>query len=534
MSPLRQLATTPLLARRVEPAPPPAARLPEPAPHPILRLQQTLGNRAVQRLLQGPEGEQEAAPGPAGVSPAVEAAAPETPAAPPLGHAPAPSGMAACPDAPPRKQLTVTCPSSSTGPLVLPEPSSDRFGGDPDRARFARELAQCRAARVVKEEIEKRYRADTEAAKKRATAEAKDETAAAIQAAAESPDLDPKDKRAVSRAKARAAAAAKTAAAQKIKDAVQAVTRQDPAVVEAELANLYEEGYAADFAVTLQAALARYGGAWRNTAQARLDKARARITKAKRAKPKVRRGETPPAPKPPEQITAEIEAEVAAERCKQEEWLLNRLEAVGFGWAVGRREQLDFLTVPQAAAGLKGFNPTYWVAAADLVDIPAPLRDQEKKMPGVAPELADFLRRLDADPATPTFRAGNYAGHGGGSFDSRGFSVDLSLTTALDRRGFWDPATSVTFLLAVDRTAKAMGARWRVLYDDFVVAQQVNRATGVRNVVFQGTVSNGRLNWHGPDPLILHFHLDLEIDQAVPVGAVCEPEVDGGVCEPEP
>ena len=48
-----------------------------------------------------------------------------------------------------------------------------RFGGDKDRAKFAKELAQCRAARIVNDEIDKRYRADVATAKKTAAAEAK-------------------------------------------------------------------------------------------------------------------------------------------------------------------------------------------------------------------------------------------------------------------------------------------------------------------------------------------------------------------------
>ena len=55
----------------------------------------------------------------------------------------------------------------------------------------------------------------------------------------------------------------------------------------------------------------------------------------------------------------------------------------------------------------------------------------------------------------------------------------------------------------------------------------MNSITGKCNVGFQGSIHNGLLNWHGPDPLILHFHLDLEIKQAVkqaePAKAAKEP-----------
>ncbi|HKZ39132.1 MAG TPA: DUF4157 domain-containing protein, partial [Chryseolinea sp.] len=68
----------------------------------------------------------------------------------PLGHAAAPAGVASCPDAPGKVIVVVGCkPPSTTLPpkekAVLPAPPSGPFGGDTDRAKFAKELAQCRA-----------------------------------------------------------------------------------------------------------------------------------------------------------------------------------------------------------------------------------------------------------------------------------------------------------------------------------------------------------------------------------------------------
>jgi hypothetical protein len=115
-----------------------------------------------------------------------------------------------------------------------------------------------------------------------------------------------------------------------------------------------------------------------------------------------------------------------------------------------------------------------------------------------------------AHPDAPKFTASNRPGHGGGKFAGKGFSADLFLNESTDRRGFWKVSTAIRFLLVIDLVAKSLGARWQVLYDDFRVAQEVNRITGSRNVVFQGTISQDRLNWHGPKHLILHFHLDVE------------------------
>src|SRR5205807_4306238 len=111
------------------------------------------------------------------------------------------------------------------------------------------------------------------------------------------------------------------------------------------------------------------------------------------------------------------------------------------------------------------------------------------------------------------FKAGNYTGHGGGSWAGKGYSVDLFLSgknAQKDERGFWLHDVAVRFLLNLDKAAQVVGAQWRVLYNDFSVAEDVNKATGVRNVTFMGSPLEGKnLNWHGPDPLILHFHLDI-------------------------
>ncbi|HUD49010.1 MAG TPA: DUF4157 domain-containing protein [Candidatus Baltobacteraceae bacterium] len=475
----------------------------------------TSGAAAMPSLAEGP---QASTPQPDAV-PATIPSATTLPAETPGGHTPNPSGMAACPDAPSRNIVVVGCtkaPAPTLPPAekaVLPAPNSGAFGGDAERAKFAKDLAQCHAARVVTEEINKRYQTDIAAAKKRATEEAKADTDAAVKAATEG--LDPKDKGATSRARTQAAAAAKKAAAKKIADAQAAVLHQDAATVTTELGAKFEDELLTDYGNTVAGALARFGPGWLRIMQSKLDNQRKRLTKEKSAKPKVAKTEAQPPAKSPEAIAAEVEADMVSVRCDQQEWALNQMEGINRAWAVGRREQVDFLTIDQKAAYLKDFEPTYEVDPNELVEIPASLQPQ-KNMPGVAPELADFLSRLAADPAAPAFKAGNYAGHGGGSWAGRGFSTDLFLSSSLDQRGFWPHQLAVRFLLALDSTAKLLGARWRVLYNDFGVAQEVNQKTGSRNVVFTGDSGSSKLNWHGPDPLILHFHLDLEIAKTRP------------------
>jgi hypothetical protein len=111
-----------------------------------------------------------------------------------------------------------------------------------------------------------------------------------------------------------------------------------------------------------------------------------------------------------------------------------------------------------------------------LVEREPPGQDESKHRAGVAPEVASFLIQLAANPTTPAFTATNYPSHGLGEQVSKkegtkGFSVDFDLKT--DRRGqrrFYPVPLPVHFQLALDATAKALGARWRVLYNDFRVA----------------------------------------------------------------
>ena len=256
---------------------------------------------------------------------------------------------------------------------------------------------------------------------------------------------------------------------------------------------------------------------------------RAQVTKEKNAKPKAVKGQAPPPSKSPEEISAAIEAEMSEFRCGQKQWVLDQIEIVAHAWAVGRREQVDFDTRGKGA-DLKRFVPTYKPRPQDLVPLVDPLT--QAKFFGVAPEMDDFLTQLRADPATPPFRAENRKDHGLGPWQNAGFSVHLYLTSGpkdsaiapRDQRGFWRHNDAVNFLLRLDATAKTLGARWRVLYNDFRVANEVNTATGSRNVVFVGGLdASGKLNWHGPEGLILHFHLDLEIPKKVAAPAAPTP-----------
>jgi hypothetical protein len=184
------------------------------------------------------------------------------------------------------------------------------------------------------------------------------------------------------------------------------------------------------------------------------------------------------------------------------------LEAIGRAWMISRRENLGF------QMGSRGVKPLGQIApppsAVTLVS--SSLVDDSKTSP-VAPLVVRFMEGLRA--RYQGVRAANYPGHGGGKFNGRGFSLDLYIG-ALDERGFYPRDEAIRFLRQLHDAATAVGAQWRIIYNDFSVADVVNRALGRQHVIFMGkarksgTTVTG-LNWHGPAPLILHFHLDLAI-----------------------
>jgi hypothetical protein len=423
------------------------------------------------------------------------------------GHTVAPPGVAPCPDPPQPLPVLVDCPFTPSAPpapplaketAVIPAPFGPpypgRFGGDPALTTFAKKLAQCRADRTAKGEIEKRYNAERDVAKKKAIAESNEETKAAVAAA-----------KALKTSIYKARKEAKQAAEKKKKDAQAAVIHQKVPTVTAELATKYEDDLAKYYDKIIGVGFERYKESWTNTMKKNQNQAKQRITMEKGTKPKGAKGVTTPT-KTADQIAAEVEAEMVQIRCKQMGFAYNRLEWLKHGWAVKSREKVDFDTLASWGKFLgKDFAPTYEIHEPELVEIPRPVKGQEKKpMPGIAREFAAFLTQLDDDPATPAFTAKNYRGHGSKGFVNKGFSVDLYLDDSnLDPRGFYPVPLAVKFLLTLNKTANSFQppARWRVLYNDFRVADQVNKETGLRSVGF--------VDWHGP--LVLHMHLDIEI-----------------------
>jgi hypothetical protein len=182
-------------------------------------------------------------------------------------------------------------------------------------------------------------------------------------------------------------------------------------------------------------------------------------------------------------------------------------DAISRAWRISRSQQMRFQL--DTASGLKSLG-RFEPPREPVTLVTSRLINDSDKAP-VATICVRFVEELRKRYGK--FDVWNYRGHGGGSFADRGFSLDFGIP-GRDERGFYPSQEAIKFLRAIDGAAKAVGAKWRVLYNDFTVADAINRETGVNHVFFMGTVRrNGKavagLNWHGPHPLILHFHLDL-------------------------
>jgi hypothetical protein len=173
------------------------------------------------------------------------------------------------------------------------------------------------------------------------------------------------------------------------------------------------------------------------------------------------------------------------------------IPAIIQAWKTRQEQKMDFDTL-EKSKWLGNFRPP---PASSVQLVPTPLvKDDNKKPAYVAPLVAAFMEKLLK--LYPNVDADTYPTHGAGPFFRRGFSIDLWLERSpKDARGFWQPQDSVDLLRAVHHAARAVGAEWQVLYNDYSVGRVINQETGARHVIVFG--------FHGPYPLLLHFHLDL-------------------------
>jgi hypothetical protein len=108
--------------------------------------------------------------------------------------------------------------------------------------------------------------------------------------------------------------------------------------------------------------------------------------------------------------------------------------------------------------------------------------------------------------------------HGSSGFRGRFRSVDLYPRGGPSPNasfGFFNQRNAYDFALAIQQAASAAGGSCMILYNDWLVAREVNKTLGIRvmtnvdNVNTQdrkGVVVPVNLNWHGP--LVTHFHVD--------------------------
>jgi len=463
-----------------------------------------------------------------------------------------PAVTAACPPAPTLTPLPPAAPTVPAPALYnvesppLPTLDGTAFGGiDPAVEVYVTVLANYKAKVKVKGEVQKRFQSAQKSAHETAKDEAKKAREAALKAAEESTREKLKDEpnkkkldSAIRLAQVTAGKLADQEAKTQEKATLEAVMKPDAADVEADLRVSQLNSLSEDFRNTMTAVLAEEGPKWQGDAVSgihavkkqqfnKLTLLQAQKTKALTPKPvKPKKGTTPPPPKSTEEIAEEVEAymaplrsaaEVAVENARQK-WhiyLQNQLRDFAYKWMVGRREEIDFDVINQKTTPMKsGFKPSRSVPWKERMPIPTDLNSFERNIP-VAPEVVGFLKYLQK--LYPNFKAGNYESHGSFGFVEKnaagkpltlGYSVDLSLQKVpLDARGFWQPDEAIRFLLLVDKAAKEASAEWRVLYNDFQVAKAVNEKLNVKRVVFQGDLSKGKINWHGP--IRIHFHLDI-------------------------
>lgn len=186
-------------------------------------------------------------------------------------------------------------------------------------------------------------------------------------------------------------------------------------------------------------------------------------------------------------------------------------EALDRAWLVSRQEQMQF-NHDQKVPALAGFRPPAarmaLVDGAQHVSGAVVAKGKDSRITALLDRFAGMVKARAKGVSFTT-----YPDHGG-SFAGHGLSADVWVPGGTDARGFYKPDAVVALLRVIHAVSRELGVEWRVLYNDYKVADAVNRERGRRHVVFMGAVTgrvNGRksLIWHGPHPLINHLHLDI-------------------------
>jgi hypothetical protein len=209
-------------------------------------------------------------------------------------------------------------------------------------------------------------------------------------------------------------------------------------------------------------------------------------------------------------------------RAATERWD-KEIAAAAARFLVLARNQAEFEAFRQV--GVTGFKiaglpadaePT--VSAASRPD----LFEQDANSPGFAASMVKIMEAIQAQYRHRVI-AINYGGHAeanpsfGGQANAGLYSVDIDISAwaPVNADGFYDHAGAVEFFMAVEAATRVGDFAWLAFYNDFAVAEEVNRRIGKFRVNFSG--AGGPPNpppekknsyHHGPAPYILHIHMN--------------------------
>jgi hypothetical protein len=131
----------------------------------------------------------------------------------------------------------------------------------------------------------------------------------------------------------------------------------------------------------------------------------------------------------------------------------------------------------------------------------------------VSASVVTFMKAVQ-DESGLQAQAGNYTGHEKWSphvsdASIGKFSFDVGPPVRVDpQTGFYDRAELIKFLQAVERAATKTGIEWMAFYNDATVVKDFNDSVGKGRIAFSGGGGGGTYH-HGPQPYILHLHLNI-------------------------
>lgn len=192
-------------------------------------------------------------------------------------------------------------------------------------------------------------------------------------------------------------------------------------------------------------------------------------------------------------------------------------------WLEGMLSRLDIATVNQEGINFRwAWDPHTIAAPSNLKKIPNEIPHSGTAIDEISDAMEVFLLKLLplANERGLTFKINNRKYH------SNGWGVDMYLTGLTPGSdGFWNPEDAAGFLQLFGEAARRATAEakrtvdWHIIYNDPRVANEVNNFYKGKNSRAHARVTYGgsyrmegksvKQNYHGPDPMLLHFHLDV-------------------------